>query len=155
MSENNLEIPESSFFSGFNELTTNKHFWMVIFVLASIATGYYYYNNYINKTEPKQQTDDELIQELIKRGVITQMPQQPVQNMQAPQMMQQPVQNMQAPQMMQQPVQQPVQPVQPVQQQLPQQQVPEVVEGNDNVQEQNLTQEELNMIKQQLEQASS
>ena len=77
MSENTLETTTNGFFDGFTDLLSNKHFWMVIFVLTTIATGYYYYSTYINKSKDKieQSTDsqdinNQQIQDLINKGVL-------------------------------------------------------------------------------------
>lgn len=161
MSENTLEIPQSGFFDEFTNLLSNKHFWMVIFILTTIATAYYYYYTYINTKQDKiniekptnnNQFNNQQIQQLINQGILIPVDQQSQQSQQP----QQPPLQQQLPTQQPQPQQQlpPQQPQQQLPQQPPQEQLPEFIEENTNVEEQNLTQEELNMIKQQLDQSN-
>ena len=132
-----VEQVTESFFDGFTDLFQNKHFWMIVFVVASVATGYYYFNTYFNNSEEKQteqpklenstppqgQLQEHEIQDLIRRGILVPVNQ--------PQQMEQQMGQQQMGQQMEQ--------------------VPQHVEESRQVEEQNLTQEELNMIKQQLD----
>ena len=163
----------------FSSLTSNKYFWMGVFIIACISMAVYYYKNYMNKedetkdteqekTEPKQLSKEDIeknINQLIQAGVLVpdNKMQQPMQQyMQQP--MQQPMQ-----QSMQQPMQQPMQPTQTSEQisvnsiePIPTNEathstleqmvdVPTDIPESTGVASQELTQEELNMLKQQLD----
>ena len=142
----------------FSSLTSNKYFWMGVFIVACISMTVYYYKNYMNKedetkdtekqnSEPKQLTKEDIeknINELIQAGILV-----PDNKMQQP---------------MQQSIQQPMQPTQSVKSVEPMDtneathstleqmaDVPTDIPESTDVASQELTQEELNMLKQQLD----
>ena len=59
MLETKVEEVSSNFIAGFMDLSKNKHFWIVIFGIAALATGYYYYTKlFCKKQEPKENKDN-------------------------------------------------------------------------------------------------
>ena len=59
---NNSNFDISSFFNGFTDLFSNKHFWMVIFVISLLLLGYYYYSTYLSKND-NQELEQEYLPE--------------------------------------------------------------------------------------------
>lgn len=150
-----------NFFEGFIDLFQNKHFWMIIFIVASVATSYYYFNNYMNNTDnttktnnilentqsnqPTQLTNEE-IQNLIRNGLIVPSNQYNQNKHSLHSQHNQPIHSNIYNQS-----NQPNQHNQTISQ-YNTEMVPEHVNESKQVQEQNLSQEELNLIKQGLDQ---
>lgn len=125
-----IQSTSKSFISGFTELFQNKHFWITIFLVSSVFAGIYAFNKFFSKKSESSQPNQQMIQ-----------PQQTQQIIQPQQMIQQ------------QPNQQMIQ--QQPQQMIQQEEMIQPVEESRQVAEQNLTQEELNYLKQQLNQSAN
>jgi len=166
-------IDDTNLLSGFTDLFTNKHFWIVMVFIIAIIIGIYYYQVYIKKDTNLQLEDNNQQQQMPQMQQHQQMPQ--MQQQQMPQMQQQQMPQMQQQQMPHQQMQQPQlqipQPQMPQQHEtqnnkprvnhpsiqedemydMPSSKIMELEEENDNVQNQKLTNEEIDLLTKQLE----
>jgi len=138
---------EPTFVSGFVDLFSNKHFWIVMVFMIAIITGIYYYYNYIRTNDNDDDSSNNLENKNDQQMLQQQMLQQ---QMMQQQMIQQ--------QMMQQQMMQPHKKHHPQinhpkpdeDEELPPNHMMELEEENENVQNQKLTAEEMELLTKQL-----
>ena len=150
-------IDDTNLLSGFTDLFTNKHFWIVMVFIIAIIIGIYYYQVYIKKDTNLQLEDNNQQQQMPQMQQHQQMPQ--MQQQQMPhQQMQQPQLQIPQPQMPQQHETQNNKPrvnhpsiQEDEMYDMPSSKIMELEEENDNVQNQKLTNEEIDLLTKQLE----